>query len=161
MSGTTAPAETPVAPAETSAAPAEGPVAPAAAEEKAKVKGKSSGKAKPKSTFMLHDADTMCSIGKYQSTDYRYAALKAASKGANKILLRKTNSKEVRQFTGSIITLDTPKQISRGDRVIKYTKRPTVKFEKKFTFAGDVEDEAENEEPSETPPATTEQTEKL
>ncbi len=105
-------------------------------------------KVKARATFMLHDADSMTSIGKYQSTDYRYAALKAASKGAEKILLRKTNTKEVREFSGNVITLDQPKEINRGDRVIKYTKKPTVKFLRKFTFTGDLEDD--EEQPTET-----------
>lgn len=101
---------------------------------------------KPKFTFMLHDADDMSSCGKYSSSDYRYAALKAASKGSTRILLRKTNSKEVREFTGSIVTLDTPKEINRGNRVIKYSKKPCVRFVRKFTFAGDIDsDEAEGE----------------
>lgn len=103
-------------------------------------------KGKAKATFMLHDADTMSSIGKYQSTDYRYAALKAASKGAEKILLRKTNTKEVREFSGNVITLDQPKEINRGDRVIKYTKKPTVKFLRKFTFTGELEDDEDQEQ---------------
>lgn len=106
---------------------------------------------KSKVTFMLHDPEDMSSMGKYQSTDYRYAALKAASKGWEKILLRKTNSKEVREFSGTNLPLDTPKEINRGDRVITYTKKPAVKFLRKFTFAGDVEDEGQA---TEDPPSS-------
>ena len=91
---------------------------------------------KPKITFMLHDPADMSSLGKYVSTDYRYAALKVASRGHRQILLRKTNTKEVREFAGDVVTLDTPKQISRGDRVISYFKKPTVKFVKKFVYDG-------------------------
>lgn len=91
---------------------------------------------KPKITFMLHDPKDMSSLGKYVSTDYRYAALKVASRGHKHILLRKTNSKEVREFTGDVVTLDTPKQISRGDRVISYYKKPTVQFVRKFVYTG-------------------------
>ena len=107
---------------------------------------------KPKSTFMLHDPNDMSSLGKYVSTDYRYAALKVASRGHKKILLRKTNTKEVREFAGDVVTLDTPKEISRGDRTIQYFKKPTVKFVRKFTYNGPISDEPEAGEPNE--PAT-------
>lgn len=97
---------------------------------------------KPKITFMLHDPADMSSLGKYVSTDYRYAALKVASRGHKRILLRKTNSKEVREFAGDVVPLETPKQISRGDRVISYNKKPTVKYVRKFVYSGQLpEDE--------------------
>ena len=96
---------------------------------------------KPKCTFMLHDPKDLTSLGKYQSTDFRYAALKVASRGHKQILLRKTNTKEIREFTGDVVTLDTPKEIHRGDRVIKYTKKPVVKFVKKWVYSGAVDDE--------------------
>lgn len=97
---------------------------------------------KPKSTFMLHDPRDLSSLGKYQSADFRYAALKVASRGHKHILLRKTNTKEIREFTGDVVALDTPKQIHRGDRVITYSKKPVVKFVKKWTFQGVVDDES-------------------
>lgn len=99
------------------------------------------GTAKPKSTFMLHDPKDLSSLGKYQSTDFRYAALKVASRGHKQILLRKTNTKEIREFSGDVVTLDTPKEINRGDRVIKYSKKPVVKFVKKWVYQGPVEDD--------------------
>lgn len=97
---------------------------------------------KAKSTFMLHDPKDLSSLGKYQSTDFRYAALKVASRGYTDILLRKTNTKEIRQFTGSVIKLDNPKVIKRGDREkpIVYTKKPVVKFVKKWVYQGAIED---------------------
>lgn len=101
---------------------------------------------RPKITFMLHDPRDMSSLGKYVSTDYRYAALKVASRGHKKILLRKTNSKEVREFDGDVVPLETPKQISRGDRVISYNKKPTVKYVRKFVYTGALPEE----EPAET-----------
>lgn len=101
---------------------------------------------KPKITFMLHEPANMSSLGKYVSTDYRYAALKVASRGHKQILLRKTNSKEVREFAGDVVTLDTPKQISRGDRVISYNKKPTVKFVRKFVYTGALPEEDGEEE---------------
>jgi hypothetical protein len=96
---------------------------------------------KPKCTFMLHDPKDLSSLGKYQSTDFRYAALKVASRGHKAILLRKTNTKEMREFTGDVVPLDAPKEIHRGDRVIKYTKKPVVKFVKKWVYAGAVDDD--------------------
>ena len=102
---------------------------------------------KPKVTFMLHDPADMSSLGKYVSTDYRYAALKVASRGHTRILLRKTNSKEVREFAGDVVPLDTPKQIHRGDRVISYNKKPTVRYVRKFVFTGTLP----SDETSETP----------
>lgn len=96
---------------------------------------------KPKITFMLHDPADMSSLGKYVSTDYRYAALKVASRGHTRILLRKTNSKEVREFTGAVVPLETPKEIHRGDRVISYNKKPTVKYIRKFVFDGSLPDD--------------------
>ncbi len=100
---------------------------------------------KPKSTFMLHDPKDFTPLGKFVSTDYRYAALKCASRGHERILLRKTNTKEVREFAGKVVTLDTPKQITRGNpaRTITYSKKPTVKFVGKSVYAGPpVDDDA-------------------
>ena len=101
-------------------------------------------KAAAKFTFMLHEPSDMSSLGKYVSTDYRYAALKVASRGHTRILLRKTNTKEIREFLGEVVPLDTPKEIHRGDRVIRYHKKPTVKFVKRWVYAGPVPDDEES-----------------
>lgn len=93
---------------------------------------------RPKSTFMLHDPTTFASLGKYVSTDARYSALKAASRGIADIYLRKTNSKIVYHYTGSVVTLDEPQIVMRGTRQIQYTKKPVVKFLGKFVYDGDV-----------------------
>lgn len=95
---------------------------------------------KDKVTFMLHEPDTMRSVGKYMATDYRYAALKVATQGHKRILLRKTNSKEIYEYNGDVIRLDTPKIITRGSRPITYEKKPTVKFVRKFIFANATEE---------------------
>lgn len=95
---------------------------------------------KPKQTFMLHHPDDFSSLGKYNSTDFRYAALKVASRGHKRILLRKTNTKEIREFKGDVVPLETPKEIHRGDRVIRYTRKPTVKFVRSFVYQGAVDD---------------------
>jgi len=94
------------------------------------------GTPREKFTFMLHNKSDMSPAGKYASSDYRYAALKCASKGVEDILLRRTNTKEIREFKGQIVVLDKPKEINRGDRVITYTRKPTVKFVKKWSYNG-------------------------
>ena len=94
---------------------------------------------KPKRTFMLHSAKDMTALGRFVSTDWRYAALKAASRGHAKIFLRQTGTREVREFTGDRVEI-TPKEISRGGRTIVYTHRPQVKFVRKFTYAGAIDD---------------------
>lgn len=50
---------------------------------------------KVKKTFMLHKPVSFENLGKFVSTDFRYAALKAASRGHKNILLRITNTKLV------------------------------------------------------------------
>lgn len=117
-------------------------------------------KTRPRTTYMLHEIDTYACIGKMQGSDFRYAALKAASKGHKRIWIRRTNTKEMREYTGSIIQLDTPKEVKRGDRIIKYTRRPGVKFVKKWTFQGTTDNDDKvpitqpPEQPTEASPAT-------
>jgi hypothetical protein len=96
---------------------------------------------KQKRTFMLHSAADMTALGRFISTDWRYAALKAASRGHTLILLRQTGTREVREFEGARIEI-TPKEISRGGRTITYTHRPQVKFNRKFVYAGAIDDNA-------------------
>ena len=91
---------------------------------------------KAKHTFMLHEVGTYACIGKMAGSDWRYSALKAASRGHKKIWVRRTNTKEMREYEGDIVKLETPKEVKRGDRTITYTQRPTVKFVKKWTFQG-------------------------
>lgn len=105
---------------------------------------------KTKSTFMLHSPPTMSCKGKFVAADYRYAALKVASRGVADIYLRKTNSREVRVFKGSIVPLDTPKEIRRGDRTITYHNKPVVKYVRKFVFDGTPPDEETVEETAAT-----------
>jgi hypothetical protein len=96
---------------------------------------------KPKRTFMLHSPVDMSALGRFVSTDWRYAGLKAASRGHTKILLRQTGTREVREFEGSKVEIP-PKTIVRGTREIVYNNRPAVKFVRKFTYAGAVDDNA-------------------
>jgi hypothetical protein len=108
---------------------------------------------RPKSTFMLHSKHPYECLGKYVSSDYRYAALKAASRGIEEIYLRKTNSKIFYVYSGKVVTLDKPQIVKRGEREIMYTKKPTVTFLRKFVYTGDAGDiicegEGETETPS-------------
>lgn len=102
---------------------------------------------KTKSTYMLHDPKTFTSLGKYVSTDARYSALKAASRGIEDILLRKTNSKIIYKYKGSVVTLDQPQIVKRGEREIAYTKKPVVKFIEKYVYDGDISKFDDAEEP--------------
>lgn len=97
------------------------------------------GDKKPKRTFMLHSPVDMTALGRFISTDWRYAALKAASRGHTKILLRQTGTREVRRFDGQKVAIE-PKEITRGGRTIKYTHRPQVKYVEKFAYAGAIDD---------------------
>lgn len=101
-----------------------------------------------KFTFMLHDPKTFVSLGKYVSTDYRYAALKVASRGIKDIYLRKTNTKIVYVYEGKVVELETPQVVTRGERQITYTKKPTVSFVRKYVYTGDIDEE---QEPSNVP----------
>jgi hypothetical protein len=94
---------------------------------------------KPRRTFMLHSPTDMTALGRFVSTDWRYAALKAASRGHTKILLRQTGTREVREFDGARVEI-SPKEITRGGRSIVYTHRPQVKFQRKFLYAGVIDD---------------------
>lgn len=108
-------------------------------------------KRKPRCTFMLHDPKNFSSLGKYVSTDARYSALKAASRGIQEIYLRKTNSKLIYYYKGAVVTLDKPQVVMRGTREIVYTKKPIVKFQKKFVYDGDLNLDAEDVAPAESP----------
>ena len=92
---------------------------------------------------MLHEPETYACLGKMTGSDYRYASLKAASRGHTRIWIRRTNTKEVREFQGSIQHLDVPKEVKRGDRTITYTRRPVVKFVSKWMW-----NDAKNDEDS-------------
>lgn len=100
---------------------------------------------KPKYTYMLHDPKTFASLGKYVSTDARYSALKAASRGIEDIYLRKTNTKIIFHYKGSVVNLENPQVVLRGKREIVYSKKPVVKFQKKFIYEGDLNLDAQEE----------------
>jgi hypothetical protein len=91
-----------------------------------------------KKTFMLHDPSDMSALGRFVSTDWRYAALKAASRDHKDIVLRQTGTREVRKFEGSKVPIEA-KEITRGGRTIKYTHRPSVKYLGTFTYDGLIE----------------------
>ena len=108
---------------------------------------------KPRRTFRLHSPADMTALGRFISTEWRYAALKAASRGHTKILLRQTGTREVRQFEGAKVEID-PKEITRGGRTITYTHRPQVKYTGKYTYSGAI-DENSTVAVNPTAPATT------
>jgi hypothetical protein len=78
----------------------------------------------------------MSCAGRFVAPGYREAALKAASRGHEDILLRKSGTREIRKFKGVIETLKTPKIVKRGDREVAFFKKPNVKFESKFYYDG-------------------------
>lgn len=117
-------------------------------------------KPKVKHTFMLHDPKSLEPIAKMTSADPRYCALKVASRmaklpesckgdeeGTVKIWLRKTNTKVLREYVGTTITLETPQKIVRAGREIVYTRRPSVKFVKTWVWGQDVPEEEATEQP--------------
>ena len=89
---------------------------------------------KVKKSFMLHNVDGMHKIGKYMSNTFRQAALKAASNGHSRVILRQTGTKICKEFTCKIQVLDEPKVIKRGDKEIKYSKIPEAKWVRTFTM---------------------------
>ena len=104
---------------------------------------------RPKSTFMLHAPPPPgggngigAGIGKFVSTDYRYAALKCASRKHTVIHLRKTNSKLVYEFQGGIQALETPHTVKRGDQEFVCKNRPFVKFIRTYVANTIPEDES-------------------
>ena len=116
-----------------------------------KTEGAGKRKPKQKKTYMLHAVDTCECIGKMAGSDYRYSALKAASRGHKRIWVRQTNTKEMREYQGDIIKLATPKEVKRGDRTITYTQRPTVKLVNKWTYQGPTT--GDDAEPTKAPEA--------
>lgn len=118
------------------------PVLPPPAND-APAKPKTNAKAKAKHTFMLHEPkkgpNWMSALGRFVSTDARYAALKAASRGHVDILLRKTGTREVRRFEGARVPIEH-KVVERAGRKIVYTHRPSVKTNGSFTYDGAIDD---------------------
>jgi hypothetical protein len=87
--------------------------------------------------YMLHDPVDFSCKGRFTSTGPRFAAQKAATRGFKKIYLRKTNTKKVFCYDGSIVKLETPQVIQRGDQTITYTKKSMVKTARKpFLYEG-------------------------
>lgn len=93
---------------------------------------------------MLHSAapgpsgaPSMEAIGRFVTTaagGWRAAALKAASKGHTTIYLRKTGTKQCREYAGRRTPLETPKAITRGDRTVTYSHRPNATFVRSFVY---------------------------
>lgn len=96
---------------------------------------------KTKRTFMLHSSTDMTPLGRFISTDWRYAALKAATRGHTQILLRQTGTREVKEFAGQRVDIE-PKAIERGGRTITYNHRPQVKYVRSFVYTGAIDETA-------------------
>lgn len=99
---------------------------------------------------MLHDPRDMSRISVFTTTRPRLAALKAASRGHTRIYLRETNTRVVREYVGTVETLDSPKHIARVRHreychwqrcwQVQYNhnrhfRRPSVKFVRVFAFS--------------------------
>lgn len=93
-------------------------------------------------TFMLHHPTTMAPLGRFVSTDWRYAALKCASRDHKTIFLRQTGTREVREFKGARVEIP-PKEIIRGGRTIKYEFRPQVTSVRSFVYTGEINEDAD------------------
>lgn len=83
----------------------------------------------------------MSQLAKFVSPDYRSAALKAANRGHSKILLRRTNTSDVREFEGSRVEMDAPTVVSRTDKngnekQVTYRFTTRVAYKGKRPFAG-------------------------
>jgi len=89
----------------------------------------------PKLTFMLHAPSDMSYAGTYASESFRHAALKAASKGHERILLRRTNTKEIREYEGARVPLEAPKSVVRDGKTITYAFKPTARFVRSWIFS--------------------------
>jgi hypothetical protein len=104
--------------------------------------------------YMLHDPVDFSCKGRFTSTGPRFAAQKAATRGFKKIYLRKTNTKKVYCYDGSIVTLDEPQVIKRGDQTITYKKKSVVKTSRKpFIYDGKLPDDDDAVDVPENPKA--------
>lgn len=149
--------------ADVAATPAAAPAADPAAAAAVPGAPRKKGAPKPRLTFTLHAPGTMLVIGKMTSSDPRYAALKvracvlggqgreglspaltcdlrsrlqAASRGHTRILLRKTGGRTVREYSGTLVKLDVPAVVKRGEREIVYNQKPSARFLKQWDWEG-------------------------
>ena len=104
---------------------------------------------RPKFTYMLHSPSDMSQVAKFVSPNYRSAALKAANRGHTTILLRRTNTSDVREFEGARKQLDTPTIVTRKDKSgnekeVAYRFSTRVSYKGKRPFAGGAPTDEEN-----------------
>jgi len=92
-----------------------------------------------KKTYMLHDPETMKSLGRFVSYTPRSAASKAASRGFKKILLRETGTKIVYEYLGDKVVLDPPKTVQRGERTVTFKTTSVVRSVGKTLWAAPCE----------------------
>jgi hypothetical protein len=81
-----------------------------------------------KHNYVLVDAKTKRDTAHvFTGTSAHAAAMKAASRGRRKILLRRTGGDVVQEYKGSVRKLKTPKVVTRNGVEIVYTKETSVR----------------------------------
>jgi len=63
----------------------------------------------------------------FSGTSAHAAAMKAATRGSKKILLRRTGADAVVEYSGSVRKLKTPKVVERNGVDVVYTKATSVR----------------------------------
>jgi hypothetical protein len=87
-----------------------------------------------KLTFMLHDPSDMSDIGRFRGNDVWHAALKAASKKHERILLRRTRTKIVHEFAGRRERLAAPKSVIKNGEPVTFEFQPRVEHVRSWEF---------------------------
>jgi hypothetical protein len=96
-----------------------------------------------KHNFILfdHTSDDKKVLGKFVSTNYKQAALKAVTKLCKhkigekvELHLRKATTKDVQVFVGEKIVMSEPKVVERGGRTITYKTTSVATFLRKYTI---------------------------
>jgi hypothetical protein len=85
--------------------------------------------------YIWHDPKTNKILGKFNTSGFRNAALKIATKGIDQIILRQSGTLIVHEFEGFTQILDPPVEIEKDGRTIKFSKKSNVKYIKKLNFS--------------------------
>jgi hypothetical protein len=82
-------------------------------------------------------------IGRFSSTTPRGAAMKATSRGHKNILLRETGTKKIHKYIGEKVLLETPREVNRNGKIIRYEHASNVKADgKPYVYNGNVDETA-------------------
>ena len=84
---------------------------------------------------MLHDPSDMSDIGRFRGPDVWHAALKAASRRHERILLRRTRTRIVHEFAGRRVKLEAPAETERAGARVRFEFRPQVEHVRSWEFA--------------------------